>query len=102
MKFVEIFAQKALAAALVPVDPGGKTLGSVANTIIDSFLVLAAIIAVGAVIYSGTTYITSAGNPEKVQKATKSLTWSIVGLILIILAYTIINVLTIDIVNIIN
>lgn len=48
------------------------------------------IISVLAFIVSGVMYITAAGNPEQVKKATDMVKWSIVGIVVAVLGYTIV------------
>lgn len=59
--------------------------------IINWFLYFAGGLAVIAIIYSGIMYITSSGNPEKAQKAKSNLVWAIIGLLVILLALAIPN-----------
>ncbi|MFA6947132.1 MAG: hypothetical protein WC220_14665 [Pedobacter sp.] len=51
------------------------------------------LIAVAAMIYAGILYFTSGGNEEQAGKAKKTITYAIVGLIVVILSYVIINTL---------
>jgi hypothetical protein len=54
-------------------------------------IVIANPIAIIFIIYSGIQLIVSAGNKEKVQKAKKTLTYAIIGLILIYLSFPILH-----------
>lgn len=82
----------------LPVNPneGGKGLvscnsvGSCLNTIIRFLLTLAAIIAVLFIIIGGFLYMTSAGNEERAGKGKKTLTYAVIGLGAVVLAYTIV------------
>lgn len=47
---------------------------------------LSGLIAIAFAIIGGYKYIASAGNPEEAKKATSTITWSVIGLILIIAA----------------
>ena len=47
---------------------------------------IAALVCVVMLIFAGYSYITASGNEEKVQKATKTLTWAIVGLVICFIA----------------
>ena len=42
-------------------------------------------------IYGGFIYLTSAGNQEKTDSGKKTLTWAVIGLILIIISYSVVN-----------
>ncbi|MCK5472314.1 hypothetical protein KAI54_03965 [Candidatus Gracilibacteria bacterium] len=54
------------------------------------FLALAAMI---ALIYAGFLYVTAAGNDEQAGKAKKIIVWVVVGIIVILLAYALVNTL---------
>ena len=43
------------------------------------------------IIYGGILYVTSAGNDENVQKAKKILMYAIVGIVVILLSFAIVN-----------
>lgn len=51
-------------------------------------------IAVLMIIIGGITYITSAGNSERIEKGKKTLTYAILGLLLVILAKVILKIFT--------
>lgn len=63
----------------------------VLQNIINASLVLAGVIAVFLIVYSGIQYITSGGDKEKVDHARKRLTYAIIGLIFIFMSFMIIN-----------
>lgn len=44
------------------------------------------LIAVVFIIYGAVTYVTSAGNPAKIQKAKSAIIWSVIGLVVVLLA----------------
>lgn len=52
--------------------------------------IVAGIVAVVMIMYSGYLYIAAGGDNNKIQEAKKTLTWSVVGLIVIVLARSII------------
>ena len=73
----------------------GTSTPTDANVVIKNvtnimFFIIGAI-AVVMIIYSGIRYTTSAGNPAGVTAAKNSLIYSIVGLVVAILAYAIVN-----------
>jgi hypothetical protein len=53
---------------------------------IDFFVYFSALVAVGLIVAAGYMFITSAGDPEKVQKAQKALTAAIVGMVIVFVA----------------
>ena len=72
--------------------PGGDGIWTTSGTdIINFFLYVGGIVAVVMIIVSGIQMTTSAGDPGAVKKAKNTLTWSIVGLLIMILAYAIVN-----------
>ena len=65
------------------------------QNVINASLMLAGATAVGFVIWSGVKMINSGGDPKQVQAARQTLTFAIVGLILILLAFFIVNVISV-------
>jgi len=73
-------------------------LADVIMVVINWALGIAGAFAVFAIIYSGLMYITASGdiaksgsNPEKVTKAKKNLVWAIIGVVVILLSYIIVQ-----------
>lgn len=64
---------------------------AVAANILDILIQLAGIAAVGFIIYGGIRYIISQGDPENVQGAKKIIANAIIGLVLAIMASTIVG-----------
>ena len=59
---------------------------------VSSFVfLLAGVVAVGLVIISGIRFMISQGDPGKVAQARSSLTFAIIGLVIVILAYAIVT-----------
>jgi cytochrome bd-type quinol oxidase subunit 2 len=67
-------------------------------TILQNFLPVAAIIAMLFLIITGFRYITARGNEEQTTAAKQGLFWSVIGLIIILLAYVIVSA-TLKLVN---
>ena len=89
---VTLFVGNKAMAAVTDITPGTGYTGDLRNTItiiINSVLGIAAFIAVVYIIIGGFNYITSSGNAEKVQGATKTITYAIIGLVVIGLAFAI-------------
>lgn len=55
---------------------------------------LAGLVATGFFVAGGFTYITSSGNPEQLDKAKRTLTWSALGLAIVIAAFVLVNIVT--------
>lgn len=64
---------------------------SVIAKMLNNFLAVAGIIAVLMIIINGLKYLTARGNEEQVQGARQGLTWAAIGLVVIILAFVIIQ-----------
>ncbi|MFA4930250.1 MAG: pilin [Patescibacteria group bacterium] len=61
------------------------------GTLINVATVLSGLIAVAFAIIGGYKYITATGNPEESKKAISTITWSVIGLILIVSASLIVS-----------
>ena len=71
--------------------PTIATESSDIQRIINYLLYIGGIVAVVMAIIAGIQMTTSAGDPGAVKKAKNTLMWSIVGLVIMILAYAIVN-----------
>lgn len=60
-------------------------------SLINTALLFAGIVAVVMIILGGIKFITSGGDPKQVEGARNTLTWAIVGLIVILLSFAILN-----------
>lgn len=63
----------------------------VVTDMVNLFLYIIGIIAVIMLIFGGFQYLTSAGNQEKVKSAKNTILYAIIGLVIAIFAYAIIN-----------
>jgi hypothetical protein len=63
------------------------------RNIVNAVFILAAAVAVILIIFSGIRLLISGGDVEKVARAKKSLTFTIIGLVIILLSFVIINLL---------
>lgn len=70
---------------------GGGDIEASLIVILNNIIAIAGVIAVIFIIVSGVTYMTSAGDPGKIQKAKSTLLYSVIGLIVVALAYAIVN-----------
>lgn len=89
-------ANIAQAALPIPQDPNKIGLDDITNVlvyIIQFGLAFAAATGAIFIVISGYQYIVSAGNPEKIEKAKASLTWSIGGFGLALSSYAIVLLL---------
>ncbi len=78
----------------VPCKSGGCTtdVTRLLNTIITWVLGFAALIAVLFLIFGGIIYIVSSGNKERAEQAKKTILYSVIGLVVIVLSYFIANI----------
>jgi hypothetical protein len=67
------------------------TLGSNITTLINYFLGLLGLIAVGFLIYAGILMVTAGGAEEQVTKARKIIMYAVAGIVIILLSYTIVT-----------
>jgi hypothetical protein len=90
----------AVGAPIILASPAFAATGDVAQ--VESFIRnvikliagLAGLVATGFFVAGGFTYITSSGNPEQLDKAKRTLTWSAIGLAIVIAAFVISNIVT--------
>lgn len=68
---------------------GETDLGDLATVVIDWVLLVAMILAVIYLIYSGIIYITAGGNPDAAKKGQQGVINAIIGIVIIALAYVI-------------
>ena len=76
-------------------DPGSNTdVAGIIGKVITWVLGLVGAIAVLFIIYAGILYVTSSGNKERIEQAKQTLTYAVIGLIVIVLAGVIVNLAT--------
>lgn len=91
----------AASSSAIPTDDACATqiIGSIGcipyflRNIVNAGFILAAVIAVVLIILSGIRLMLSGGDPEKVAHAKKSLTFTVIGLVIILLSFVIINLI---------
>jgi type IV secretory pathway VirB2 component (pilin) len=71
-----------------------STLSGLITTVINIVLTLSGVIAVIFIIIGGFQYMTARGNEEQAEKGRKALVNAIIGLLIIILAFTIVTVVS--------
>ena len=96
-QFVPAFAQGGL---ISPTDQPGRiaeatggqaSLRQLVLTFLNFFLGFLGLIAVIMVIYGGVLYVTAAGEQDKVDKGKKIIMYSVVGIVIILLAFALVN-----------
>ena len=73
------------------IEESDDTLMSTIATIINVALGVLGIVAVIVIIYGGFTYVTSSGDAAKLTKARNTIIYSVIGLIVSLLAFAIVN-----------
>lgn len=68
-----------------------RSLDELLNWALNATLVFLAPLALLAIIWSGILYLTSMGDAAKAEQAKKNLTWAVIGLILVIGFWAILN-----------
>ena len=70
---------------------GEGSIRALALRIVNYFLTFLGIVAVMMIIFGGVTYITAAGKQESVDNAKKIILYALVGIIIILLSFAIVN-----------
>jgi hypothetical protein len=92
IQVASVVAVSAQASQYVPDNgPVNKELVPFVQDLLNMAISMAALIAVGILIYSGILYITAAGDDGKIEKATKGITYAVVGLIIAFISIIIVN-----------
>lgn len=61
------------------------------QNVIRATLIFAGVIAVFFIVFSGIKLITSGGDPKQVEGARKTLMWAVIGLIIVLISFFIVN-----------
>ncbi len=69
----------------------GGSLRSALLTILNFFLFFLGLVATGFIIYGGFLYITAAGDDGKVENAKKILMYAVIGILVILLSFALVN-----------
>jgi len=70
---------------------GESSIKELIKTMLNFFLSFLGFVATCMVIYGGILYVTSAGNDENVGKAKKILLYAVVGIVIILLSFALVN-----------
>ena len=82
---------KALADCSIPNEHKNDNLMKTVQQIINVVLGVLGIVTVAVIVIGGFNYITSSGDPAKVAKAKNTILYGVIGLIIALLAYAIVN-----------
>ena len=72
--------------------PGGS-FRDLLLTFLNFFLGFLGLVAVIMIIYGGVLYVTAAGNQENIDKGKKIIMYAVVGIVIILLAFALVNTL---------
>jgi len=70
---------------------GNVNIPTIIGRIIRGLIGISGVLALVMFIYGGVMWMTSAGNKDRVDKAQKTIIWSILGLIIIFSSYALVN-----------
>lgn len=90
-----MLVKQALAVNIIDVFKPAKALGAnptlstLINPIIANVLIISGIVAFFTIFLAGFTYITAAGDKAKTEQASQSLTYGIIGLVVVVAAFII-------------
>lgn len=73
--------------------PTLSCLPAVFGNVVNAALIFAGVVALILVILSGIKFITSSGDPKQVEGAKKTMTFAIIGLVIILLSFLIIKII---------
>ena len=79
---------------MIDVDPKKTSIGAIITNATGWILNIVGAIAILFIIWAGIQYVTSAGNKDRAESAKKTLTYAVIGLIIIILARVIVGIVT--------
>lgn len=80
--------------ALAADAPDVSKVENFAQNVIQVLVIMAGLLAAIFFVWGGITYITSSGNPERMDHAKKTIFWSAVGLAICIAAFVLTNIVT--------
>lgn len=71
--------------------PGGNTLWDDVSSIIKGVIAVLGLVCVIVIILGGVSYMTSTGDAGKVKKAKDTILYGVIGLVICVLAFAIVN-----------
>ncbi len=69
-------------------------IGSILNQVLPAIMIVASLVCLALMLVGAISYLTSSGEQEKTQKARRTITYSVVGIILIFLSYLIVRLVS--------
>lgn len=71
--------------------PGTETVEKILSNGINIFLIAGVIVSILAIIWGGIQWTTSGGDKQKLAAARAHITWAIVGLVIMLISFIIVN-----------
>ena len=87
----ELITKLAVGEHVDEVGNGGNTLTSDITTILNAVIGVLGLACVIVMIIGGVNYMTSAGSSDKVKKAKDTILYGLIGLVICVLAFAIVN-----------
>ncbi len=81
----------AVGSTVNEVGDGGDTLVNDVTTILNAVIGVLGLVAVVVIIIGGINYMTSAGDAGKVKTAKNTILYGVIGLVIVVLAFAIVN-----------
>ena len=81
------------------VGDGDGNLVEIITGIINAIIAVLGIVAVVVIILGGVNYMTSSGDAAKVKKAKDTILYGVIGLVVCVLAFAIVNFVIVNILN---
>ncbi len=72
-----------------------SNIAKLLNVVLPAIMIAGALIFLAMLLYGAFSYTTSSGDQERVQKARKTITYSIGGIVLIMVSYLLVSLLSI-------
>jgi len=92
MLIEKVFADTAGIPLITPFAGGTGSIGDLVGNVINMIAIIVGVIAFFYLIYAGILYITANGNPDQAKKGQQGIINAIIGIVIVILAITIIRV----------
>lgn len=87
----DIITKFAVGTNVTPVGDGSDTLWDNINVIINAIIGVLGLVCVVIMIIGGVQYMTSSGDAGKVKKAKDTILYGLIGLVICVLAFAIVN-----------
>jgi len=83
--FGSVYASN-ISTEIIPPDITPLTIPEIIQKVLSFAIGFAVVVCVAIMVFAGYNYMTANGDENKISKATKSLTWAIIGLVICLIA----------------